>query len=165
MAAAGAMEVVVAAAAAGMAGTSPVAPGMLVEAMMMFAAVEAARPAVTMTATGMEEVGEGTAEATEEAAVTTARVAATTTGDLTAAADILAAVHGATMTGRKEAAVVGAEREAALMTETGMVEAAAAAAGTTVADMTVADTTVVPPLLGTGACRAGAIDRIQRSGQ
>ena len=46
-----------------------------------------------------------------------------------------------------------------------MVEAAAAAAGTTVADMTVADTTVVPPLLGTGACRAGAIDRIQRSGQ
>ena len=46
----------------------------------------------------------------------------------------------------------------------GMVEAAAAAAGTTVADMTVADTTVVPPLLGTGACRAGAIDRIQRSG-
>ena len=41
----------------------------------------------------------------------------------------------------------------------GMVEAAAAAAGTTVADMT-----VVPPLLGTGACRAGAIDRIQRSG-
>ena len=70
----------------------------------------------------MEEVGEGTAEATEEAAVTTARVAATTTGDLTvaAAAGILAAVHGATMTGRKEAAVVGAEREAALMTETGI---------------------------------------------
>ena len=68
----------------------------------------------------MQEVGEGTAEAMEEAAVTTARVAATTTGDLTAAADILAAVHGATMTGRKEAAVVGAEREAALMTETGI---------------------------------------------
>ena len=47
----------------------------------------------------------------------------------------------------------------------GMVEAAAAAADTTVADMTVADTTAVAPLLGTGACRAGAIDRIQRSGQ
>ena len=65
-------------------------------------------------------MGEGTAEATEEAAVTTARVADTTTGDLTVAADILAAVLGATMTGRKEAAVVGAEREAALMTETGI---------------------------------------------
>ena len=68
----------------------------------------------------MEEVGDGVAEATEEATAT--RVAASTTGDrmMAASADFQAEVFGDTMTGREEAVVVGMHREAASTTETGI---------------------------------------------